>query len=87
MQNLNVANNTLHYQMKLAFFLTAADNILVQKTQNSRFLESLPFSKILLMMKAEQEVTEIPHKITTLTPNLLHNKPMQSYSYQLISDT
>ena len=60
--------------------------MLVQKTQNSRFSESFPFSKILLVVKAEEEVIEIPYKIATVTLNLLHIKPMQSYSYQLIDN-
>ena len=70
----------------MAFFLTAANNMLVQKTQNSRFSESFPFSKILLMVKAEEEKIEIHYKITDVSLNLLHIKPMQSYSYQLMND-
>ena len=62
------------------------DNILVQKTHNIRFSESLPFSKILLVVKAEEEVTEISYKIATVTLNLLHIKPIQSFSYQLINN-
>ena len=52
------------------FFLTAAENMFFQKTLVGRFLESAPFSKILLVVKAEEEVTEIPCKITTVTLNL-----------------
>ena len=55
--------------------------MLVQKTQIGRFLESLPFSKILLVVKAEEEVIEISYKITTVTLNFLRIKPMQSCSY------
>ena len=66
--------------------MTTANNRLVQKTQNCRFLESLPFSKILLVVKVEEEVIEIFYKITTVTLNLLHIKPMQSYSYELINN-
>ena len=51
----------------IAFFLTAVDNMLVQKTHNSEFSESVPFSKILLVVETEEEVTEIPYKITTVT--------------------
>ena len=61
--------------------MTAADIMLVQKSQNSRFWESVRFSKILLVVKAEEEVTEISYKIATVTLNLLHIKAMQSYSY------
>ena len=62
-------SNALHFQLN-SFFLTAEDNMLIQKTQNSRFLESLPFSKILLVVKAEEEVIEIPYKIITITLNI-----------------
>ena len=55
--------------------------MLVQKTQIGRFLESLPFSKILLVVKTEEEVIEIPNKITTVTLNLLRIKPMRNCSY------
>ena len=37
-------------------------------------------------MNAEEEIIEIPYKITTITLNLLHIKPMQSYSYQLLNN-
>ena len=60
--------------------------MLVQKTQMGRFLESLPFRKILLVVKDEKEVIEIPYKITTVTLNLLHVKPVQSYSFQLMNN-
>ena len=40
---------------------------------------------MLLVVKTEEEVIEIPYKITTVTLNLLLIKPMQSYSYQLIN--
>ena len=86
MKNLNVENNTLHFQLN-RFFLTAADSIpvdtgrklndlctfklllnvlcrfslrpvstgiLVQKTPNSSFSESLQFSKILLVINVEE---------------------------------
>ena len=62
------------------------DNMLVQKIQNSRFSESFPLNKILLLMKAEEEVIKIPYKISTITLNLLHIEPMQSYSFQLINN-
>ena len=70
----------------MPFFLTAADNMLVQKAQNSRFSESVPFSKILNLVNTEKEVIEIPYKISTVTLKLLHIKPMQIYSYQLINN-
>ena len=60
--------------------------MLVQKTQMGRFLESLPFRKILLVVKDEKEVIEIPYKITTVTLNLLNVKPVQSYSFQLMNN-
>ena len=70
----------------MAFFLTAAGNMLVPETQTGRFLESIPFSKILLVAKTEEEAIEIPYKITNVTLNLLHIKPMESCSYQLINN-
>ena len=64
-----------------AFFLTAADNMLVQKTQITRFLESLPF-RILLVVKAEEEVIEISYKF-----NNRYSKPFpyQTYAKLIIS--
>ena len=70
----------------MAFSLIVADNMLVQKPCNSRFSESVPFSKTLLVVKAEEEVIEILCKITTVNLNLLHIKPMQNYLYQLINN-
>ena len=60
--------------------------MLVEKTQNNRFSEPVPFRKLLLVVKAGEEVIEIPYKITTITLNLLHMKPMQGYSYQLLNN-
>ena len=57
----------------------------VQKTKK-RFLESVSFTKIFRVVRIEEEVIEISYKITTVTLNTLHIKPLQSYSYQLIND-
>ena len=75
----------LHFQLN-SFFSDSVDNMSVQKTQNRRFSELLPFSKILLVMKAEEELIEIPYKIATVILNLLHIKLMPSFSYQLINN-
>ena len=58
-----------HFQL-YSFFLTALDNILVQKTQTSRFSESIPYSKILLLVKAEKKIIEIPYEIIMVTLNI-----------------
>ena len=57
----------------------------VQKTKK-RFLESVSFTKIFRVVRIEEEVIEISYKITTVTLNTLHIKPLQSNSYQLIND-
>ena len=53
MKNLNVESKTLYLQLN-NFFLTAADRMLVQGTENNRFSESPPFSKILPVMNVEE---------------------------------
>ena len=53
MKNLNVESNTLYLQLN-SFFLTGADRMLVQETENNTFSESPPFSKILLVMNVEE---------------------------------
>ena len=60
--------------------------MLAQKSKLVGFRNQFYFSKILLVGKAEEEVIEIPYKITTVTSNLLHIKPMQNYSRQLINN-
>ena len=40
----------------------------------------------MLVVKAEEEVTGIPYKTTTVTLNLLHIKPIQYYSYQFMNN-
>ena len=68
------------------FFSNSNGQHVVPETQTGRFLELIPFGKILLVVKTEEEAIEIPYKITNVTLNLLHIKPMKSYSYQLINN-
>ena len=66
--------------------MATPDCILAQKTPKNSFSECNPFNKILIVVKAEEKVTEIPYKIITVTLNLLNIKAMQNNLYHLISD-
>ena len=68
------------------FFSNSNGQHVVPEAQTGRFLELIPFGKILLVVKTEEEAIEILYKITNVTLNLLHIKPMKSYSYQLINN-